>query len=415
MTRELLFYLGVSCVIGFVVKLIWQRTHGEGRSPASRHGAVLDRLKSSGRLSSANLSFDRYETIIAGELVLPDDIKTTLDDIGGLEEQKRVLAETVILPIRRPELYQGLLRSQPKGILLYGPPGTGKTMLARAIAKESSANFLNLKISTLKDKYFGESEKLVAATFRLARKIAPCIIFIDEIDAFLRQRTMDDHPASATVKAEFLSLWDGFESTDEDQVVVMGASNRPFEIDDAFLRRMPMRIHVALPDVRERESILRVILAPSVEQGLEKLASDVASRTPGFSGSDLRELCRSAAMIPVREAIRSVAVGATKGHESVDMQSAGLQEAVSLRALTAADFENALATVVPNHISASEMKHRLQSNLVPTEKNPSSAPAVSSPEDSDLPIESQASAAVLRALLASLEAGSSICHVPPRP
>ncbi|RKO95027.1 AAA ATPase, partial [Caulochytrium protostelioides] len=183
----------------------------------------------------------------------------------------------------------GLL-SAPKGVLLYGPPGCGKTMLARALAKESGATFMNLHISTLTDKFFGESQRLVNAVFSLAQKLQPTLVFIDEIDAFLRERKSMDHEATSMMKSEFMSLWDGLSSAP--RLVIVGASNRPEDIDAAFLRRMPKRFPVALPAADQRRKILQLLLA-KVELDPTFDLDALVQRTHGYSGSDLKELCRN--------------------------------------------------------------------------------------------------------------------------
>lgn len=157
-----------------------------------------------------------------------------------------------------------------------------------------------MEVPALTDKWYGESQKLAAAVFTLALKLQPCIIFIDEIDSFLRARSSHDHEATAMMKAQFMMLWDGLSSARHCQVVVMGATNRPSDVDKAILRRMPAMFQVGLPSMEKRKQILNLIL----EQ--ETLCKDVdidvvAQKTSGFSGSDLRELCRTAAMYRVRE------------------------------------------------------------------------------------------------------------------
>jgi SpoVK/Ycf46/Vps4 family AAA+-type ATPase len=199
------------------------------------------------------------------------------------------------------------LLSAPKGVLLYGPPGCGKTMLARALARESGACFINLHISTLTEKWYGDSNKLVTAVFSLAKKLQPTIVFIDEIDAVLRSRSSTDHEASTMVKAEFMTHWDGLLSTNSSgipaQIMILGATNRIQDIDEAILRRMPKKFSINLPDESQRRRILGLILKDTKLDDKFDI-EDLVSKTAGMSGSDLTEACRDAAMVPVREYIK---------------------------------------------------------------------------------------------------------------
>jgi len=160
-----------------------------------------------------------------------------------------VQRNNVIAPMQRPDLFLGgsQLLKPTKGILLYGPPGTGKTMLAKALAKESGARFINIKASSIQSKWFGDTSKLVTAIFTLAWKIQPSIIFIDEVDAMLGKRTGQEHDAVTTLKTEFMQMWDGFVTDSYANVIVLAATNRPNDLDEAVLRRLPLSYEVWNP------------------------------------------------------------------------------------------------------------------------------------------------------------------------
>ncbi|XP_067908622.1 outer mitochondrial transmembrane helix translocase isoform X2 [Heterodontus francisci] len=248
-----------------------------------------------------NVKLSEYEMNIAAHLVDPLSMQVTWDDVAGLDDVIAELKDTVLLPIQKRHLFAGSrLLQPPKGVLLYGPPGCGKTLIAKATAKEAGCRFINLQPSTLTDKWYGESQKLAAAVFSLAVKLQPAIIFIDEIDSFLRNRSSSDHEATAMMKAQFMSLWDGLDTDFNCQVIVMGATNRPQDLDSAILRRMPKRFHITQPNIRQRELILDLILQNEKVDNCVNL-DEVAKETNGFSGSDLKELCRDAAMFCVRD------------------------------------------------------------------------------------------------------------------
>lgn len=285
-------------------------------------------------IGQKNLKLDEYERAISKEVVHPDEITVRFQDIGGLEPIVSSLRETIIYPLIHPALFTSAspLLGAPKGVLLYGPPGCGKTMLARALAKESGATFINVPASTLTNKWFGESNKLVAGLFSLARKVQPAIIFVDEIDSFLRERRGDDHEVMGMMKAEFMTSWDGLTSG-SDRILVLGATNRPGDIDPAILRRMPKRFAVALPDAEQRFKILSLMLKDTKLDPHISLRV-LASQTTGFSGSDLRELCRNAAMVPVRECMRAME------HDEAALMKVE-QEGFNMRPLTLTDFYEA--------------------------------------------------------------------------
>ncbi|KAK5087232.1 mitochondrial dynamin GTPase Msp1 [Lithohypha guttulata] len=256
------------------------------------------------------LKLNQYEQVILQDLVFPEDIPVGFDDIGGLSNIIEELKESVIYPLTMPELYthSSSLLAAPSGVLLYGPPGCGKTMICKALAHESGACFINLHISTLTEKWFGDSNKLVNAVFSLARKLQPAIIFIDEIDAVLGTRHSGEHEASGMVKAEFMTWWDGLKSADgsgqAQRILVLGATNRINDIDDAILRRMPKKFPIHLPNASQRLKILKLMLKDTKVDHANLDLPYVARVMDGMSGSDIKESCRDAAMVPVREMIR---------------------------------------------------------------------------------------------------------------
>ncbi|RZC73839.1 hypothetical protein C5167_049324 [Papaver somniferum] len=291
------------------------------------------------RLGRPLVNTNPYEDVIACDVINPDHIDVEFDSIGGLDKVKQALHELVILPLRRPELFAGKLLSPQKGVLLYGPPGTGKTMLAKAIAKESGAVFINVRVSNLMSKWFGDAQKLVAAVFTLAHKLQPAIIFIDEVDSFLGQRRSTDHEALTNMKTEFMALWDGFTTDQNARVMVLAATNRPSELDEAILRRLPQAFEIGYPGRAERVQILKVILKD--EKVEEDLDFDHISSLCGerYTGSDLLELCKQAAYFPVRDLLSDEKNG---------------KRSDTPRPLSQADLEKVLATSRKTRVAAGE-------------------------------------------------------------
>ncbi|KAG0455847.1 hypothetical protein HPP92_023635 [Vanilla planifolia] len=239
---------------------------------------------------------NEFEKRIRPEVIPSSEIGVTFDDIGALDDIKESLQELVMLPLRRPDLFNGGLLKPCRGILLFGPPGTGKTMLAKAIANEAGASFINVSMSTITSKWFGEDEKNVRALFTLAAKVSPTIIFVDEVDSMLGQRTRaGEHEAMRKIKNEFMTHWDGLMTKPGERILVLAATNRPFDLDEAIIRRFERRIMVGLPSVESRELILRSLLTKEkVEEGLDY--KELATMTEGYSGSDLKQhivLCGS--------------------------------------------------------------------------------------------------------------------------
>lgn len=189
------------------------------------------------------------------ETILDHSPNVTWQDIKGLEDVKKILNETIVLPSLKPEIFKGLL-APSKGILLYGPPGNGKTMLAKAIATECKSTFFNCSASTLTSKWMGEGEKLMKTLFMLAYEKAPAVVFIDEIDSIMGARGGQEHEASRRLKTEFLIQFDGVNSDPAKSILVLAATNRPFDLDEAALRRFTRRIFMPLPDGPAREALI---------------------------------------------------------------------------------------------------------------------------------------------------------------
>lgn len=259
--------------------------------------------------------------------VLVETPDVEFKDIGGLQDIKDKLEEAVEWPLKRPEAFQRMGIRPPRGILLYGPPGTGKTLLAKAVAKESEANFILVNGPSLLSKWVGESEKAVREIFRKARQTAPTILFFDEIDALVPRRGQgsDSHVTERIVN-QMLSEMDGLESLND--VVIIAATNRPDIIDPALLRqgRFDRIILAPVPDEEARVEIFKIYLK-RMPLTPEVSPQELASLTQGYVGSDIEGVCREAAMVALREDLKSKEVNQehfTKAleivHASVDKE-----------------------------------------------------------------------------------------------
>ncbi len=233
--------------------------------------------------------------------VLVELPKVTWDDVGGLDDAKHLVKESVEWPLVDPGRFERLGITPPKGILLYGPPGTGKTLMAKAVASESNANFISVRGPQLLSKWVGESEKAIRQTFRKARQVSPTIIFFDELDSLAPGRTQDvGSNVSERVVNQLLTELDGLEEMED--VIVIGATNRPDMIDPALIRsgRFDRLVLIGEPNLDGREQILKIHTKDS------PLAPDVSLRelaevTEGYVGSDLENIAREAAMEALRE------------------------------------------------------------------------------------------------------------------
>jgi transitional endoplasmic reticulum ATPase len=222
-------------------------------------------------------------------------------DVGGLEKVKAELTEAIEWPLKRPNAFKRLGIKPPKGILLYGPPGCGKTLLAKAVANESEANFISIKGPEIFSKWVGESEKAIREVFRKGRTAAPSIIFFDEIDAIAPRRGLGyaDSGVTERVISQLLTELDGIESLEN--VVVMGATNRPDMLDPAILRpgRFDKLIYVPAPD---EHTLLQIYKIHTRDMPLAKDVdlAHLAKISIGYSGADVAALCREAAMNALR-------------------------------------------------------------------------------------------------------------------
>ncbi|THV88493.1 AAA ATPase [Aureobasidium pullulans] len=267
------------------------------------------------------------------------------EDIGGLEEVKRELIESVQYPVDHPEKFLKFGLSPSKGVLFYGPPGTGKTLLAKAVANECAANFISVKGPELLSMWFGESESNIRDIFDKARAAAPCVVFLDELDSIAKSRGGsgaggDAGGASDRVVNQLLTEMDGM--TSKKNVFVIGATNRPEQLDNALCRpgRLDTLVYVPLPDESSREGILRAQLrktpvAPDVD------IAYIASKTNGFSGADLGFITQRAVKLAIKEAI-STDIERTKAREAAGEDAMEEDAEDPVPELTRAHFEEAM-------------------------------------------------------------------------
>ncbi|XP_049848575.1 fidgetin-like protein 1 isoform X2 [Schistocerca gregaria] len=268
------------------------------------------RIDTSTSLKKNNSAIEEFKGIDPeiAERVLNEilDMKLNVhwNDISGLDDVKQVLHEMIILPSMHPEMFRGL-RTPPRGLLLFGPPGNGKTMIAKAIATEAKMTFFSISASVLCSKWIGEGEKTMRALFTIARAKAPAFVFIDEIDSILCARSSEENESSRRLKNEFLLQFDGATTSSEDAVIVMGATNRPFDLDDAARRRLPKRIYVPLPEEKTRSKLLRNLLHNEKHCLTEEQIEKIAQHLEGYSCSDIHQISQHAAMGPVRDIMKA--------------------------------------------------------------------------------------------------------------
>ncbi|BAM70744.1 cell division control protein [Methanothermobacter sp. CaT2] len=263
-------------------------------------------------------------------------VDVTYEDIGGLKEEVKKVREMIEIPLKRPELFERLGITPPKGVLMHGPPGTGKTLLAKAVANESDAHFIAINGPEIMSKYVGGSEERLREFFEEAEENAPSIIFIDEIDAIAPKREDVSGEVERRIVAQLLTLMDGLKS--RGQVVVIGATNRPDALDPALRRpgRFDREIEIGVPDREERKEILQIHtrgmpLADDVD------LDELAEITHGFVGADLESLCKESAMRVLRRVLPEI-----KADEEIP------KEVLKKMVVTRADFKDALKEIQPS-------------------------------------------------------------------
>ena len=298
-----------------------------GERMKKKYGSLLEREgKDNGKTTSVKSEFllNRYpdtkgqgpDTDLVEMLereVVDTNPNVKFEDIADLDDVKKTLTETVFLPLYLPNFFKGIRRAW-KGVLLYGPPGTGKTLLAKALATQGKTTFFNVHSSSFASKWRGESEKLVRLLFEMARFYAPTTIFIDEIDALCSKRGDGESESSRRVKAEFLVQMDGVtastnstEGSEEKKepnarpklVTVMGATNRPWDLDEALRRRFEKRIYIPLPNAKGRRELFSINLK-NIKLDCNINYDELVKRTDGYSGADIANVCREAAFMPMR-------------------------------------------------------------------------------------------------------------------
>lgn len=263
------------------------------------------------KLEKVSMNATKHEKRLMPGIANPAQIKTTFDQIHVPADTIDSIRTLTSLSLLRPDAFNyGVLATEKiSGALLYGPPGTGKTLLAKAVAKESGSTVLEVSGSQIMDKYVGEGEKNVSAVFSLARKLSPCIVFLDEADAIFSSRDVGRERAShRDILNQFLKEWDGLNDL---SVFVMVATNRPFDLDDAVIRRLPRRLLVDLPTEKDRAAILKIHLTgEQLDAGVD--LEEIAKNTPFYSGSDLKNLAVSAALACVKEENEHAVIEAAK-------------------------------------------------------------------------------------------------------
>lgn len=264
-------------------------------------------------------------------MVISEKPTVKWEDIGGLKEVKSEVKEAIILPMihKKPDFVEA-----PRSLLLYGPPGTGKTLLAKAASNTLHANFFEARTSTLLSKYFGESSKIVSMLFDKARKEQPSIIFMDEFDSIMLSRDSGIQESTRRVVSQLLMEIEGFSTQHDEKVVLIAATNKPWDLDDAMISRFQRRIYVPLPDVEARKQIFEIHLKGV---NLHKITiNKLAEMGEGYSGRDIANVCKEAIMLMVRE----------QNPKLDELTAAQIEKyAMNYRSLAKDDFDRAFSKI----------------------------------------------------------------------
>ncbi|TPX57668.1 hypothetical protein PhCBS80983_g03682 [Powellomyces hirtus] len=322
------------------------------RAARDKEDAKEPELDENGRPEFDPSGYDKdlVEIVKRDILQLAPNIKWT--DIAGLREAKGLLEEAIVLPLWMPDFFQGIRRPW-KGVLMAGPPGTGKTLLAKAVATECGTTFFNVTASMLTSKWRGDSEKIVRLLFEMARHYAPSTIFIDEIDSVCSSRgESSEHEASRRVKSEILMQMDGMsgsigtnaEGEREPIVMVLAATNFPWQIDEALRRRLEKRIYIPLPDAETRRELLRLNLK-SIKIADDLDLEELSGKIEGYSGADITNICRDASMMSMRKRIRGLKPEEIRSLPKEELEAPATKE----------DFEAAISKI-QSSVSQADLK-----------------------------------------------------------
>lgn len=353
---------GVACAVGsYVLPWLAGQLENLGSDPSMTSAARSALAKRLRRPEIDTMDFDSYEQRLIPDVIGAEEITTGFGDIGGLDDAIDEIKDNVVTPLQIWKYHKSYASTAPypSGVLLFGPPGTGKSLIAKAIAKEAGVTFISIKASSILNKFVGESERMSSAIFKLARKLAPSIIFIDEIDTLLQKRTNDAHHMVSTIQGIFLAEWDGLTVQRQQElqsqtdfyhgpVIVLGATNRPADLDPAILRRMPVKLAVPVPNKEQRLAIMKAQLR------LESVADDVdltaiVEGMEGKTGADIKEVIRIACLQRTKEmtalAQKLIMESAAKNGASPFTESLTLKQAYGMapRPLSKEDFAVALS------------------------------------------------------------------------